>query len=289
MSRIDDVKTWWRENPQTYGDAHGVPSYEGKSFEEGSPEFFRKLDEEFFSWNKPLHGEKPFDRIFPYAQMKGSKTLEVGCGMGTMAMQWALAGASVHAVDLNEKAIEMTRKRFELFNLSGDIRQSDAHSLPFEDKEFDYIYSWGVLHHSPDIAGSFKELFRTLKPGGSFGIMLYNRNSLLHGLNTVMREKVLHMEGHFLNDLELASHVQDGFEAEGNPHTWPITPREFEEMLHPYSSQFSLKILGTDIDGIFKLWLPALGLFIPAFLKKPWARRWGWSIWAHGKKNNGTD
>ena len=52
---------------------------------------------------------------------KGKKVLEIGCGMGTMAMNWARNGARVTAVDLGQTAIEQTRKRFELFGLKGQF------------------------------------------------------------------------------------------------------------------------------------------------------------------------
>ena len=45
---------------------------------------------------------------------------------------------------------------------------------------FDYAYSWGVLHHSPNLGQSLAEMMRVTKPGGEFGIMLYNRRSFLH-------------------------------------------------------------------------------------------------------------
>ncbi len=62
-------------------------------------------------------------------------------------MNWAKQGAHVTAVDLNPVAIAQTKRRFELLGLRGDIREMDANSLQFDDASFDYVYSWGVLHH----------------------------------------------------------------------------------------------------------------------------------------------
>ena len=67
----------------------------------------------------------------------------------------------------------------------------DARQLALPDNSFDYVYSWGVLHHSPDIAQSLKEMTRVLKPGGGFGIMVYNRRSLLHWYKTALYRRVL--------------------------------------------------------------------------------------------------
>src|SRR5687767_14338510 len=98
---VQDVQRWWTENPMTYGSVHGTTTYEDGHLEPGTREFFERLDREFYSWNVPLHDRRPFDRLFPYEAYAGKRVLEVGCGLGTMAMNWAKAGAAVTAVDLN--------------------------------------------------------------------------------------------------------------------------------------------------------------------------------------------
>ena len=52
-----------------------------------------------------------------------------------------------------------------------------------------------------------------------------------------------------------------------------------------YSDDLAIRVLGTDLDSIFKFLLPGLGLVLPAWAKKPWARRLGWSLWMHGHKH----
>lgn len=54
---------------------------------------------------------------------------------------------------------------------------ADAEHLPFADDEFDLVYAWGVLHHSPDTERALREAQRVLKPGGRLKIMLYHRHS----------------------------------------------------------------------------------------------------------------
>src|SRR5262249_39123603 len=53
----------------------------------------------------------------------------------------------------------------------------DAESLPFESDSFDVVYSWGVLHHTPDTARALKEVRRVLRPAGEARIMLYALDS----------------------------------------------------------------------------------------------------------------
>jgi SAM-dependent methyltransferase len=283
MSEVRDVREWWADNPMTYGETHGRAEYAEGAYEPGTPAFYERVDREFHSWNKPLHGQAPFDRLFPFDEFgPAPRVLEVGCGMGTMASHWARRGAQVTAVDLNPVAVERTKRRFELYGLEGDIRQADGRTLPFEDGQFDYVWSWGVLHHSPEIDTSLRELLRCARPGGGFGVMVYHRRSLLHWYMTEYLQGFLHYERRFLDALQLASRYGDGAREEGNPHTWPMTKAELLAPLRDRSDDAAVRVLGTDVDGVLDEAMPGLGAILPAFIKKPWARRFGWSLWAHG-------
>jgi ubiquinone/menaquinone biosynthesis C-methylase UbiE len=57
------------------------------------------------------------------------------------------------------------------------VQVADAETLPFEDASFDIVYSWGVLHHSPDPRRALSEAQRVLAPGGRLKVMLYHRRS----------------------------------------------------------------------------------------------------------------
>lgn len=268
----------------TYGEVHGQTQYDQSEYQFGTIEFFDRLDQEFYSWNKPLHDKIPFDKLFPYQEYVGKKVLELGCGLGTMLMNWAKNGAECTAIDLNPTSILQTKKRFELLKLNGNISLQDANCLPFPDNSFDYVYSWGVLHHSPNLKQSIHELFRVLKPGGGFGIMLYNRHSFYQWYMTHFVEGFLHNESAYLSDLELSSRYGDGHKEEGNPYTWPITQKEGIEMMQPYSRSLKVKTLGTDLDCVLRLMCPLFSKYIPQAIMKAFARRFGWSLWFYGHK-----
>jgi SAM-dependent methyltransferase len=286
VTDVREIERWWAEHPMTYAATHGETVYDdGAAVELGSPEFFAEVDRRFYEWNAPLHATRPFERLFPYdAYGREDRVLEVGCGMGTMAMNWARTGVQVTAVDLNEVAIAQTRRRFELEGLAGDVLQADAGGLPFADATFSYAYSWGVLHHSPDIGSSLAELMRVVRPGGGFGVMVYHRRSLFHWYLTEYIEGYLHYERRFLDSLQLASRYGDAAREEGNPHTWPMTKRELRDALAPFSDDIRIRVLGTDIDHVLDSAVPRLSRLVPAALKKPWARRFGWSLWASGRR-----
>lgn len=286
------IAAYWSTQPQSYAEEHGGTTFRTAdgtilTAERRSPEYFREADRILFEWNRPCHNEAgPFGRLFPYERYRGRRVLEVGCGQGGMAALWAERGARLTAVDLNPDAIAATRERFSQRGLTGEIRQVDARSLPFEDGTFEYAYSWGVLHHSPDLARSVDELMRVLRPGGEFGVMLYNRHSILYWYQILYLEGLLHAERRFLSPLQLASRYGDGDRQEGNPHTWPVTVGEMRKLFGPYASRLDVRVLGTDIVPILKLMMPGVTNLIPRIVWKAWARRWGWSLWIAGERRS---
>jgi SAM-dependent methyltransferase len=291
-AKSEDVKKWWADNPMTYGRTHGTPVYgpaEGtaREVEFGSLAFFQQVDETQYRWNLPLHdGDLPFGKMFPYRRYVGANVLEVGCGMGTMAMHWAKQGARITAVDLNPVAVEQTSRRFRLLGLNGRVLQADGRGLPFADSSFAYVYSWGVLHHSDDLDRSITDLLRVLKPGGEFGVMLYNRASIRFKYLVEYIEGYLHGEHRFLTPLQLGSRYADAAREEGNPHTWPVTPDEMHRLFSRFSSSVRVEVFGDkELDQTFTIMMPGIWRILPSFLKRPLARRWGWSLWITGTKD----
>lgn len=123
---------------------------------------------------------EPFIESFAcFKSASGQDVLEIGVGLGADHQRFAQAGARLTGIDLTERAVEHTRRRFELFGLKSDLRIADAESLPFEDRTFDLVYSWGVLHHSPDTPRAILEVLRVLRPGGTAKVMIYHKHSFV--------------------------------------------------------------------------------------------------------------
>ncbi|MDX6664074.1 MAG: hypothetical protein QOG68_280 [Solirubrobacteraceae bacterium] len=138
---------------------------------EGSPEYFAEVE-------RARYELEPF--IARYARFDttaGQAVLEIGVGLGTDFVNFARAGADLTGVDLTEHSIELVSRRLELEGLRADLRVADAERLPFDDASFDVVYSWGVLHHSPNPQAAIAEAQRVLKPGGRICVMLYGRRS----------------------------------------------------------------------------------------------------------------
>lgn len=114
-----------------------------------------------------------------FANAKGKKVLEIGVGLGADHQRFAENGADLYGVDITERAIANTHKRLQLFNLSSSLEVGDAEKLSFPDSYFDVVYSWGVIHHSPNTPVAINEIYRILKPGGEAKVMVYHAKSFV--------------------------------------------------------------------------------------------------------------
>jgi ubiquinone/menaquinone biosynthesis C-methylase UbiE len=114
-----------------------------------------------------------------FPSTKNKKVLEIGVGLGADHQKFAESGAILYGIDLTERAITHTKKRFELLELQSHLSEGDAEKLNFENDFFDQIYSWGVLHHTPNTPKAFDEVYRVLKIGGVAKIMIYHKWSLV--------------------------------------------------------------------------------------------------------------
>lgn len=114
-----------------------------------------------------------------FTETRGQRVLEIGVGLGADHQQFAGAGAELSGIDLTERAVGHTTKRLAEFGLSSQLAVGDAEHLEFPDNHFDVVYSWGVLHHSPDTPAAVREVHRVLKPGGTARVMIYHTWSLV--------------------------------------------------------------------------------------------------------------
>jgi ubiquinone/menaquinone biosynthesis C-methylase UbiE len=113
-----------------------------------------------------------------FASARGKRVLEVGVGIGADYLEWLKAGALATGIDLSSVSLAGARRRCHLEGYEPDLRIGDAEHLPFGDHTFDIVYSYGVLHHSPDTRQCLREAWRVLKPSGQLKIMVYHHPSL---------------------------------------------------------------------------------------------------------------
>jgi ubiquinone/menaquinone biosynthesis C-methylase UbiE len=135
--------------------------------------------ESFDSHTRARYQLEPYIRGFAQFDFaRGRRVLEIGVGMGSDYLEWLKAGANAAGVDISSQSLERAQRRCELAGYEPDLRIADAEHLPFADERFDLVYSYGVMHHSPDTPRCVDEAFRVLKPDGQLRIMLYHHPSL---------------------------------------------------------------------------------------------------------------
>jgi SAM-dependent methyltransferase len=286
------VRAFWQANPCGVKFADAEP---------GTRRFYELVEAHRYTkeWHIPAAAD--------FAGTRGLKVLEIGCGLGTDGAQFAMAGAVYTGVDLTEAAVELARKRFELFDLNGKFQTADAENLDFADESFDLVYSHGVLHHTPDTAKAIREIHRLLRPGGRAIVMLYHRNSYNYRVNIsvlrragaqllrwdsgvslvhkLTREPLDKLQEHarllktqkktYLGDQEFLSQNTDGV---GNPLARVYSRREAAELFRDFSA-VTLKTYFFN-----KRWLPLFGRVLPRRLESQLAARWGWHLWIYAKK-----
>ena len=286
------VRAFWQANPCGVKFADAAP---------GTRNFYELIEAHRYTTEWHIPGAADF------ANARGLKVLEIGCGLGTDGAQFAEAGADYTGVDLTEAAVALARKCFEFNGLPGKFQTADAENLDFADESFDLVYSHGVLHHTPDTQKAINEVHRVLRPGGRAVVMLYHRNSYNYRVNISMLRragarllnweagvKLAHwMTGEPLDSLrqharllktekqsylssdEFLSQNTDGA---GNPLARVYSRTEARTLFQKFS-QVTLKTYFLN-----KRWLPLLGSVLPRSLESRLASRWGWHLWIYATK-----
>lgn len=184
---------------------------DGTELMPGSAAWFEDIDRRFLrtAYYAAADGV-PFGRYLTPDFAAGRQVLEVGCGMGTHAAMLIRAGARYTGVDITERAVEMARRRLDVFGLQGEVQQADAEQLPFEDSSFDSVWSWGVIHHSSSFERCFAEIGRVLRPGGRLMLMVYHHPSLFYFSYCVLARGIIKGELRHRTSEEIYLDQMDG-------------------------------------------------------------------------------
>lgn len=117
-----------------------------------------------------------------------SRLLEIGCGQGTDAYTViekrfsANKNFTYFGIDLSSESIYRAKEDLYKFKseekIELELMVADTGKLPFQNEEFELIYSMGVLHHTNDITTSVSEIKRVLSADGTAYLALYRTFSL---------------------------------------------------------------------------------------------------------------
>lgn len=161
---IEDVKRYWNRRPCNI--RHSPAPV-------GSREYFDQVEE------RKYRVEPHIPPFADFPRWRGKAVLEVGCGIGTDAVNFARAGAIYQGIDCSEESVALARRRFEVFGLPGTVQVADAERFPaeFDEARFDLVYSFGVIHHTPNPRAVIENVRRVLADDGEFRLMLYAKHS----------------------------------------------------------------------------------------------------------------
>lgn len=276
MTDVDEVRDFWEKNPLWTGES---------VFDLGSMDFF---EEHRNIYIKDCFAGK-FDLRFlpsPRAHGQQMQVLDLGCGVGFWVTEFCLRGLSgLHAADLTQTAIEVTKKRLQAYGGNAKLSLQNAEALTFDDESFDHVNCQGTIHHTPDTDRALYEIARVLKPGGTASISVYHRNGILKawpalrflawplakfgaGLKGRGREKI------FLEkDVDKLVRLYDGSD---NPIGKSYTKQQFVELLEPhfriqetYLHFFPARSLPFKLPKVLHSWLDKkFGFMIYASLLK---------------------
>jgi ubiquinone/menaquinone biosynthesis C-methylase UbiE len=168
----DSNRSWWENHPMTYDWAGEF------DFDEFTKEFYLEIDRRFFlgakeymPWNKI-----PFDSLIDFDSLRNKDVLEIGVGSGSHAQLLAHYSKSFTGIDITDYAVKSTSTRMQCFGYDARILRMDAQQINFDDNSFDFIWSWGVIHHSSNTNKILAQMSRVLRPGGQAIVMVYHRS-----------------------------------------------------------------------------------------------------------------
>lgn len=251
-------------------------------FEPGSPEHLAEVERRFLAeaWFAQEPAGPPFSGLIPYADLQGKDVLEIGCGTGVHARLLAAAGARLTAVDLTPTAVELTRRRLALAGLEADVREADAEALPFGDASFDFIWSWGVVHHSESTDRVLAEIARVLRPGGRLALMVYHRSSITFWVDYVLYRGVV--RGGLLRETpdELANRWSDGVIARH------YTRSGLTQALAPWFENVGTRVMGqmSEATPLPRALRRRIAPLVPRALQHALLRRFGWFLYATARR-----
>jgi len=238
----DRIRDFWTRNVN----AERLMGRTVSAHARGEQEYFEALEKQRYRSHRHL---EPWIR----SMQPGRSVLEIGCGVGLDSYRMARHGLRVTGIDLTDIAVETVRSRFAREGLDGTFETGNAEALRFPDGHFDYVYSFGVLHHVADTERAVREVWRVLKKGGEARIMLYHRRSL--------------------NELV---HRMTGIPFEEKEELCPVVRRYTRKEAAQLFHQFAAVSMG--LDQVFGEGYGPLYRLTPVPIHRALSRRLGWHL-----------
>jgi len=161
---VSNVKKFWDIRPC---------NIKHSTKELGTKEYFDEVEK------RKYFIEPHIPNFAEFEKWRGKKVLEIGCGIGTDSINFARAGAELSCIEISEKSLEICKKRFEVFGLNSNFYLGNAEELSdfLPIQKYDLIYSFGVIHHTPNPEKVFIEIKKYMHDKTEVRVMLYAKYS----------------------------------------------------------------------------------------------------------------
>jgi len=165
-------RSWWQRHPMRYdvGEALQHEEFTREFYEEIDRRFYRSLSR-IMPWR-----QLPFEELIDFSRLNTKDVLEIGVGTGIHAELLAPRSASYRGIDITDYAVTCSDRRLRRLGYPGTMYRMDAERLAFGDQSFDFVWSWGVIHHSADTSRALREIHRVLRGSGEAVVMVYHRS-----------------------------------------------------------------------------------------------------------------
>ena len=182
------------------------------------------LSKEYFDEvKKKRYFVEPHIKTFAnFKNYKNKNVLEIGCGIGTDAIEFIIGGANYYGLEYSKKSLDITKARISVYKLDsrnpvlfyGDAENISKY-LPKKNIKFDLIYSFGVLHHTPKMHKCFREIHKISNKNTLIKIMLYSKYSYK---NFVLKNTIYRYEAQkgvpvatLVDDMEIVKNLSKSF------------------------------------------------------------------------------
>ena len=241
-SLIETVKQYWNKQPCNI--KHSKSEF-------GTKAYFDEVEQ------RKYFVEPHIPEFAEFQKWKNKEVLEIGCGIGTDSINFARAGAKLTVIELSEKSLEITKKRFEVYGLDATFVVADAEHLSelLPHKKFDLVYSFGVIHHTPNPSLVIKEIEKVIKPGGELRVMLYSKYStknLMINLGLAQPEAQTGCPIAFTYTQKEISNLLSSFNVYAcqKDHIFPYKIKEYKEYI--YKKRFPWNLMPKSIFHLFE-------------------------------------
>ena len=132
----------------------------------------------------------------------GWTMLDIGCGGGATIKRLLKhsKGSKVYGIDISRESVAKSKKNCaDMLDKQVFISQGSVEMLPYDNEKFDLVTAVETIYFWPNLSNCFKEVYRVLKPGGQFAIIVEAANkdsvwtNVVEGMTTYSTEQILTM------------------------------------------------------------------------------------------------